>query len=129
MACTGKIQALIGKNGEPVAGRGGFHWICEGTCPGGRKCEVIKGPKNIHGGYREWCGCPGESEPKGCHIVIEHPGPGEGGGPPRVLCAGDCDKPGEHCGPEPVVVEKIGGDGNDEEGIFACRCTGAVKKR
>ncbi len=61
--------------------------ICRGKCPDGTRCRP-QSSTNQHGGTREWCGCPGEREPDHCHPVIITPGPGEGGGPQRVVCAG-----------------------------------------
>ena len=110
MACTGKIQVRVDKYGKPISGS--YRWLCEGHCANGKPCKVIPSPKNHHGGYREWCGCPGEPEPKECHLVLYHPGPGEGGGPPELLCAGECA--GHHAQCE-LVAE------------YACFCSPDVK--
>lgn len=51
-----------------------FTLKCNGQCPGGKPCSVIKKefnpakPGNIVS--EEWCGCPGDEAPLACDVVL-----------------------------------------------------------
>lgn len=80
--------------------------LCNGVCPNGNRCTPQANADNT----RQWCGCPGEDEPAGCHLAKIQL---EGGG-----WAFDCD------GPCPVDVDmcapRARRDG--ERLLISCEC-------
>ncbi len=99
--CKGYVQKVVQADGTVT-----FQLGCRGTCPDGRPCQTHR-RENHHGGIREWCGCE-DTEPRGCHIVLYRPGRGEGGGEPRVFCAGACPD-GRACRIQETLVAQADG--------------------
>jgi hypothetical protein len=131
MACTSKIKATFEKNGKILGeadSKGIIHykyeWFCEGHCPDKKThCKVMKGKPDHHGGVREWCGCPNDiDEPKDCHLVVYHPGPGAGGGPPEIFCAGNECKDGYHCPEKPIETMIANVPGGGKVVWLTCTC-------
>ena len=79
-ACTGFVREVRFPDGTV---RRSLH--CEGECERGECGEQRS--EDHHGGVRRWCGCPGEAEPTGCHVVIDRNAQGQ----ESVLCAGGLD--------------------------------------
>ena len=100
-------------------------WRCDGTCPNTLPCQ-LQFSFDHHGDVRVWCGCS-PIEPEECHLVIYYPGPGTGGGPPEILCAGFCFEEGKkhptkQCKPKETVIIK-GGEEEDHELVdITCEC-------
>lgn len=84
-----EIAQRIPCHGIIIEAGGRFFLACDGSCTHG-ECKP-RTSRNHHGGIREWCGCSTIEPHKGCHVVIYTPGPGEGGGPQEVICAGACE--------------------------------------
>ncbi len=99
--CRGYVQKIVQANGIVT-----YQLVCGGDCPDGQNCRLRRSV-NHHGGVREWCGCD-DQESRRCHIVLYRPGEGEGGGEPKVFCAGACPD-GTACRIKEEVVRVIDG--------------------
>ena len=84
-ACPGEVMIEYDEWGNMIAMS---DLICDSTCANGVPCSEQRNAAQD----RAWCGCPGEPEPKRCHLLKERIG-----GDWLASCVGKCDGQAELC--------------------------------